>query len=127
MVTNGFKKMLAEANAVIETTSVQDALGLVGDPNVAFIDIRETVERQQTGSVQGAVHAPRGLLEFIVDPEGPMHNDVFASGKKLLLFCASGGRSALAAKTLQDMGLGNVAHIAGGYAAWREAGGPVED
>ena len=127
MVTNGFKKMLAEANAVIETTSVQDALGLVGDPNVAFIDIRETVERQQTGSVQGAVHAPRGLLEFIADPEGPMHNDVFASGKKLLLFCASGGRSALAAKTLQDMGLGNVAHIAGGYAAWREAGGPVED
>ncbi|MCG8694695.1 MAG: rhodanese-like domain-containing protein [Minwuiales bacterium] len=127
MITNGFKKMLAEANAVIETTSVQDALGLVGDPNVAFIDIRETVERQQTGSVQGAVHAPRGLLEFIADPEGPMHNDVFASGKKLLLFCASGGRSALAAKTLQDMGLGNVAHIAGGYAAWREAGGPVED
>ena len=127
MVTNGFKKMLAEANAVIETTSIQDALGLVGDPNVAFIDIRETVERQQTGSVQGAVHAPRGLLEFIADPEGPMHNDVFASGKKLLLFCASGGRSALAAKTLQDMGLGNVAHIAGGYAAWREAGGPVED
>lgn len=127
MVTNGFKKMLAEANAVIETASVQDALGLVGDPNVAFIDIRETVERQQTGSVQGAVHAPRGLLEFIADPEGPMHNDVFASGKKLLLFCASGGRSALAAKTLQDMGLGNVAHIAGGYAAWREAGGPVED
>ena len=127
MVTNGFKKMLAEANAVIETASVQDALGLVGDPNVAFIDIRETVERQQTGSVQGAVHAPRGLLEFIADPEGPMHNDVFASGKKLLLFCASGGRSALAAKTLKDMGLGNVAHIAGGYAAWREAGGPVED
>ncbi len=127
MITNGFKKMLAEANAVIETTSVQDALGLVGDSNVAFIDIRETVERQQTGSVQGAVHAPRGLLEFIADPEGPMHNDVFASGKKLLLFCASGGRSALAAKTLQDMGLDNVAHIAGGYAAWREAGGPVEE
>lgn len=126
MLTHGFKKMIAEANAVIETVSVQDALVLRDQESIALIDIRETVERQQTGTVPGSHHAPRGFLEFIADPEGPMHNQVFASGRKLVLFCASGGRSALAAKTLRDMGFTEVAHVAGGFAAWREAGGPVE-
>lgn len=126
MLTRGFKEMLAAANAAIETVSVQDALARHGDDGVVFIDVRETVELQKSGTVAGAVHAPRGFLEFIADPEGPMHNPVFRSGKSLLLYCASGGRSALAAKTLQDMGIKNVAHVAGGFAAWREAGGPVE-
>ena len=126
MITHGFKKFLAEANAVIETVSAQEALELVNDPNTVFVDVRETAEREGMGSIPGAVHAPRGFLEFIADPEGPLHNDVFVSGKRLLLFCASGGRSALAAKTLKDMGLTSVAHIAGGFPAWRDAGGPTE-
>ncbi len=91
-----------------------------------FVDIRETVELQKSGSVPGAAHAPRGFLEFMADPGGPMHKPELASGARLLLFCASGGRSALAAKTLVDMGVENVAHIAGGFAAWQEAGGPID-
>ena len=126
MVTRGFRQMLAEANAVIETISVHDAQALVGDADVVFVDVRETVERQASGGIKDSVHAPRGFLEIIADPEGPMHVASLASGKRLLLYCGSGGRSALAAKTLMDMGLENVCNIAGGYAAWVEAGGPTD-
>ena len=126
MVTKGFKALIAEANAVIETIPVKDALALVGDPKLQFIDIRETVEVQKSGTIKGAVHAPRGFLEFIADPESPMHKPEFSSGKGLILFCASGGRSTLAARTLMDMGFTKVAHIAGGFAAWQAAGGATE-
>lgn len=126
MVTKGFKALIAEANAVIETISVKDALTLVGDPRVQFVDIREIVEVEKSGTIKGAVHAPRGFLEFIADPTGPMHKPELASGRKLVLFCASGGRSTLATRTLKDMGLANVAHIAGGFTAWQAAGGPTE-
>jgi rhodanese-related sulfurtransferase len=119
----GFKQMLAEANAAIETISVHDAFELVGDADSVFVDIRHSDERSANGAVDGAVHAPRGFLEFMADPESPMHKP---SGKRLVLYCASGGRSALAAKTLVVMGVANVCHIAGGFAAWKEAGGPVE-
>lgn len=122
----GFKDMLAAANAVIETISVQDALELVGDPDVTFVDVRETVELQKTGKLPGAVHAPRGLLEFQADPESPMHNAELSTGKRLVLYCGSGGRSALSAKTLGDLGIGKVCHIAGGFAAWKEAEGQIE-
>ncbi len=118
--------MLAEANAMIETISVDDAQALVGDPDVVFVDVRETVERQSSGGIRGSVHAPRGFLEIIADPESPMHIGSLASGKRLVLYCGSGGRSALAAKTLMDMGLEKVCHIAGGYGAWVEAGGPTD-
>lgn len=121
----GFKQMLAEANAVIDTIPVQHALGLVHDSSVQFVDIRDQTERAANGSIPGAVHAPRGLLEFIADPESPLHKPELASGKRLVLFCASGGRSALAAKTLKDMGLANVSHVAGGFTAWKTAGGKV--
>jgi rhodanese-related sulfurtransferase len=124
-VTHGFRKMIAEANAVIDTVSVHDALSLAGESDVVMVDIRETVEIQKSGTIPGAIHAPRGFLEFIADPEGPMHNPALAGEKRIVLYCASGGRSALAAKTLRDMGLSRVAHMAGGFAAWREAGGPV--
>jgi rhodanese-related sulfurtransferase len=124
-VTHGFRKMIAEANAVIDTVSVHDALSLAGESDVVMVDIRETVEIQKSGTIPGAIHAPRGFLEFIADPEGPMHNPALAGDKRIVLYCASGGRSALAAKTLRDMGLSRVAHMAGGFAAWREAGGPV--
>ena len=126
MVQRGFKQLIAEANSVIETITVPQALTLVGDPGVQFVDVRETVERQQSGTIQGAVHAPRGFLEFHVDPESPMHNPALSAGKRLVLFCGSGGRSALAAKTLHDMGVANVCHIAGGFAAWRDGEGPTE-
>lgn len=122
---HGFKQMIAEANAAIETVSVQDALGLVDADGYAFIDVREGEERTQ-GTIPGSSHAPRGFLEFRADPESPMHDPVFSGGDRLVLFCASGGRSALAAKTLVDMGFEDVCHVAGGMAAWEEAGGPVE-
>ena len=126
MVERGFKQMLAEANAVIETMAVQDALAVADDPDVVFVDVRETVELRESGAIAGAVHAPRGFLEFIADPEGPMHLPDLASGKLLILYCGSGGRSALATKTLQDMGIEKVCHIAGGFGAWHEAGGPID-
>jgi rhodanese-related sulfurtransferase len=127
MLKKSAKQLLTEANAVIETVPVEEAIKLAGDPNVVLVDIRETVERQKTGTARGAVHAPRGLLEFHADPESPMHLPALGSGKRILLFCASGGRSALAAKTLQEMGVPNVAHIKGGFGAWKQAGGPVDE
>jgi rhodanese-related sulfurtransferase len=126
MLKRGAKQLLAEANAEIKTVTAQEALALVDDPDVVFVDVRETVERQKTGGVKGSVHAPRGLLEFFADPETQMHLAALSSGKQLVLYCASGGRSALAAKTLTDMGLPRVSHMAGGFGAWQQAGGPIE-
>ncbi len=127
MITYGIRQMLADANAAVDSITAAEAVTLAGDEGTVFVDVRETVERQQTGTIAGAVHAPRGFLELIADPEGPMHNDALVSGKRLVLFCASGGRSALAAKTLKDMGIGNVANLVGGLPAWVQAGGPTED
>ena len=120
------QQMLSRANSVIDTISVQDAVQLHGDTNVAFVDLREGSEQASEGVIPNSVHTPRGFLEFYADPGMPMHKDTFSSGKKLILFCASGGRSTLATKTLLDMGLTNVVNLVGGFAAWREAGGPVE-
>ena len=117
--------MLGEANAEIDTVSVEQAREYVGDKNILFVDVRETQEVESSGGLPGSVHVPRGLLEFIADPESPMHKSELSSGRQLVLYCASGGRSALAAKTLQDMGLSNVCHIAGGFTAWVDIGGPT--
>lgn len=117
------KQLLAEANAVIETIPVEKAMAL---KDVVFVDLRDSAELQRTGTIPGAVHIPRGSLEFKADPENPQHEKALASGKKIVLFCASGGRSALAAKTLRDMGLDNVAHVGGGFTAWSQGGGPVQ-
>jgi rhodanese-related sulfurtransferase len=116
--------MMATANAVIDTISVHDALPLASDENVIFVDVREAAERAQ-GTIPGSIHAPRGFLEFIADPQGPMHKPEFASGKRLVVFCASGGRSAMGTKTLVDMGIKNAVNMAGGIAAWKQAGGPI--
>ena len=126
MLKAGFKTLLAEANAVIETISVDEARQHVGSADAVFVDVREAGERAATGGLPGSVHAPRGFLEFKADPESPLHEPALSSGKKLILYCASGGRSAFAAKTLRDMGLENVCHMAGGINAWGEAGGPIE-
>ena len=125
MVTKGSKDMVAEAHAVIDTASVEDAVAQHGSGDAIFIDVRESKEWSQ-GHVAGAVHAPRGFLEFMADPESPMHVAELASGKKLIVYCASGGRSALASKTLQEMGVAKVVSMAGGFNAWKGAGGPVE-
>lgn len=121
MLKHGFKAMLAEANAVIETVSIQDLPYLQDDPEVIIVDVRETVERDKDGMIPGSVHAPRGLLEFQADPESPAYNSDLKPDKRLVLYCGTGGRSALAAKTLLDMGYGEVASLAGGYSAWQTA------
>jgi rhodanese-related sulfurtransferase len=120
----GFKQMLAEANAVIETISVHDARDLVDDSSVLFVDIREAHEIA-TGVIPGALHAPRGFLEFMADPECPMHKRELAGAHRLILYCATGGRSSLAAKTLMEMGYSDVFSMAGGLAAWKAANGPL--
>jgi rhodanese-related sulfurtransferase len=120
----GFKQMIAEANAVIETISVRDAMALVGDPSVLFLDVREASEIA-TGSAPGALHAPRGFLEFYADPESPMHKPEIARADRIVVYCASGGRSALASKTLIDMGYAKVFNLAGGMAAWKAANLPA--
>ena len=121
MLKHGFKAMLAEANAVIETVSVQDLPYHLEDAGTVLVDVRETVEREQEGTIPGSIHAPRGLLEFQADPESPVFNDALQPDKHLVLYCGSGGRSALAAKTLLDMGFETVSSLGGGYAAWRAA------
>ena len=122
----GTRQLLAEAIAEIETISAEEAIALHGDENAVIVDLRDIRERERDGAIPGAFHAPRGMLEFWVDPESPYHKDVFASGKRFIFHCAAGGRSALATKTVQDMGLAPVCHIEGGFSAWKEAGGPVE-
>ena len=122
----GFRQLVAEAEAEIETIPVDEAVKLVGRDDTVIVDLRDIRELWKEGTVPGSVHAPRGMLEFWVDPDSPYHRDVFSSGKKLVFFCAAGWRSALATKAVKDMGLDNVAHIGGGFGAWKEANGPIE-
>ena len=125
-ITKGVKALCAEAEAEIENMPASEAVGLQGDDGVCFVDIRDVRELEREGQVPSALHAPRGMLEFWVDPESPYYRDAFGTGQKFVLFCAGGLRSALAAKRLQDMGFGPVAHVVGGFKAWKEAGGPTE-
>lgn len=126
-IAKGVKELCAEAEREIENMPVEAALALKDDPNVRLVDIRDVRELEREGQVPGALHAPRDMLEFWVDPESPYYRDAFGTGQKFVLFCAGGLRSALATKRLQDMGFGPVAHIVGGFGAWREAGGPTEE
>lgn len=122
----GVMEMVAEANREIETITAEDAISHKDDPNFVLVDLRDIRELNRDGRVPGAFHAPRGMLEFWVDPASPYYKDFFGSGKKFAFFCAGGMRSALAAQTVQRMGLEPVCHIEGGFRAWKEAGGPVE-
>jgi len=121
MLRRGFKHLLAEANAVIETVSVQDLAYLMEDSEVVLVDVRETVERESDGAIPGSIHVSRGMLEFKADPDSPVYDDELNPDDRLILYCGTGGRSALAAKTLYDMGYKDVSSLAGGYAAWQEA------
>ncbi len=123
----GFKQLVAEANAEIETVPVAEAKELLGSDGVIFVDLRDPRELEREGKIPGAFHCPRGMLEFWVDPESPYHKPVLASGKRLLFYCGSGWRSALSTKTVQDMGLANVCHLSGGFTAWKNAGGVVDE
>lgn len=126
-ITLGYRALIEQAEREIETLSLDEAIGLHGDPNVMLVDIRDIRELQRDGRVPGAFHCPRGMLEFWIDPESPYHKPVFAEDKKFVFFCGGGLRSALAAEIAQRMGLKPVAHVRGGFAAWKQAGGPVED
>ncbi len=123
----GFDDMLAKANAEIETIDAKDALKLTEDTGVMIVDLRDIRELERDGMIPGAYHCPRGMLEFWVHPESKYHKPVFAEDKRYVFYCASGWRSALSTKTVQDMGLSPVAHIGGGFTAWKEAGGPVAE
>jgi rhodanese-related sulfurtransferase len=128
-ITRGIKPMLDEANAQIETISATEAIAIHeagAGSDVVIVDIRDPREIERDGRVPGAFACTRGMLEFWIDPESPYAKPVFQGDKKFIFYCAGGLRSALAAKTAQDMGLQPVAHIGGGFAAWRDAGGPVE-
>jgi rhodanese-related sulfurtransferase len=126
-ITKGYKALVDEAMAQVRTYDVDAVRARLDDPNLQLVDIRDVRELQAEGAVPGSLHAPRGMLEFWVDPDSPYFKPVFGhADKEYVLFCAGGLRSALAAKTLQDMGMRNVAHIEGGFGAWKKQGGPVE-
>ena len=125
MITKGIKELCAEAEAEIETVTAEEAIRIADDEMVQLVDIRDIRELWREGAVPGAVHVQRGMLEFWIDPESSYHREVFASGKRFIFFCAGGLRSALATQSVQRMGLNPVAHIAGGFAAWKQAGGTI--
>jgi len=125
-IRKGVQQMVEEATAEIETIDVEQARALHGGPDVTFVDLRDPRELWREGGIPGAVSAPRGMLEFWIDPGSPYHRALFASGNKFVFFCAAGWRSALATKAAQDMGLTPVCHIEGGFTAWKQSGAPVE-
>jgi rhodanese-related sulfurtransferase len=125
-ITKGYQQLVAEAMAEVKTYSVAEVQARLNDAHVQVVDIRD-IRELGDGTVLGAFHAPRGMLEFWVDPASPYHKPIFADeGKEFILFCGAGWRSALAAKALQDMGMTNVAHIDGGWAEWVKQGAPTE-
>ena len=125
-MTQNFADMMAAANSAIETISAEDGINLVGDPTYLFVDVRDAAEHA-TGMIPDAIPLPRGFLEFQAHPGSPMYNAAIDGSKKLVVYCASGGRSALAGKTLKELGYQDVSHIAGGITAWRNAGGPTTE
>lgn len=125
-IHTGYKALLQAAEREIRTLSVAQAISLHGRDDVQFVDIRDIRELEREGRIPGAFHATRGMLEFWVDPESPYYKDVFGQSKTFVLYCQSGWRSALATQTVQRMGLDDVCHIAGGYRAWKDAGGAWE-
>lgn len=120
------KTIVAEANQNVKTYDVQQAKELLKRDDIMFVDVRDLNELADEGKIPGALHASRGLLEFYMDPESPYHKKEFSSGKHVVFYCKSSGRSAMAAQRAKEMGLENVAHVGGGFNAWKENGGPVE-
>ena len=117
--------MVASARQRIEEIETPDLINMLDDPDVVIVDIRDIRERQRGGIIPGSVHAPRGMIEFWVDPDSPYHKEVFAQDKKYVFHCASGWRSAITVATLQDMGF-EAAHLKEGFSTWEKHKGPVE-
>ncbi|NYT59320.1 rhodanese-like domain-containing protein [Alcaligenaceae bacterium] len=126
-VTKGVKDLIAEARERITTLSLAEAKAKLDSPDTIFVDIRDIRELEREGMIPNALHAPRGMLEFWVDPESPYHKPIFAEDKAFVLYCASAWRSSLATAALVDMGQSRVSHIEGGFKAWKEAGLPVAE
>lgn len=126
-LVKGFRTLVDEATAQIKTYTVAEVQGKLNDPTVQLVDIRDIRELEREGVVPGAFHAPRGMIEFWIDPDSPYFKPVFGEAKEFIFFCGAGWRSALTTKTVQDMGLSNVAHIDGGFTAWKKAGAPVTE
>jgi rhodanese-related sulfurtransferase len=119
-------QMVADARARIEEVETTDLISMLDDPNVVVVDIRDVRERQRGGFIPGSFHAPRGMIEFWIDPDSPYFKDIFAQeGKKFVFHCASGWRSAITTATLQDMGF-DAAHLKEGFSTWEKQGGPIE-
>ena len=125
-ITKGYKQLVAEAEAKIVTRSVAEAQAMLGTENIVFVDLRDPRELEREGMVPDALSVTRGMIEFWVDPESPYYKPIFGDeSKHFVLYCGGGWRSALAAVSLQEMGLTNVSHVDGGFAAWKAAGAPV--
>lgn len=125
-IKKGYKALLAEADAVVPALEVDEARALHGQESTVFVDLRDPREIEREGKMPGAFHCPRGMLEFWIDPESPYYKPIFGEDKRFVFFCAGGWRSALAAKTATEMGLKPVAHLKGGFGAWKKAGAPTE-
>ena len=125
-ITVGYKALLEAANAKVRNLTPQEAIALKGRDDVVFVDLRDPRELVREGKIPGAFHCTRGMLEFWIDPESPYAKPIFQEDKTFVFYCASGWRSALSALTAQEMGLAPVAHVAGGFTGWRDAGGDVE-
>jgi rhodanese-related sulfurtransferase len=126
-ITLGAKALVEAAKRAIKEYTAAEAIELAKRPDVVLVDVRDPRELEREGRIPGAFHCPRGLLEFWIDPESPYFKPAFGQDKTFVFFCASGMRSALATKTAQDMGLKPVANIIGGFNAWKQAGGLVEE
>ncbi len=126
-ITTGYKELIRQAREKIITLTLDEAAAKIDDPNVVFVDIRDNRELKREGKIPRAFHAPRGMLEFWVDPDSPYFKPIFGEDKEFILYCQSAWRSSLAAATLKDMGLENIAHVEGGFRAWKEAGHPIEN
>jgi rhodanese-related sulfurtransferase len=120
-------ELVAEAKQRVENLNVEQVADELARGDAVLVDLREPGERVEHGAIPGAVHAPRGMLEFYADPSSKYHKPELDPSRRVILHCAAGGRSALAADTLQQMGYSNVAHLDGGFTAWKESGQPVED
>ena len=121
----GYQALIAQAMAQVETVPLSQAKAFLEDTNIVFVDIRDIRELEREGMIPNALHAPRGMLEFWVDPDSPYFKPIFGEGKRLVLYCASAWRSALATETLQRMGVPGVCHLEGGFTAWKAAELPI--
>jgi rhodanese-related sulfurtransferase len=126
MLKRTHKDLVDQAMRETRGIGIAEAKVLLGRPDTLFVDVRDVRELQREGKIPGAFHAPRGMLEFWVDPTSPYYKDAFAPGRRLVLYCHLDWRAVLATKTLQDMGFEDVVHLDGGFKAWSEAGAPVE-